>query len=612
MNTPSVPNTAVKLSDIKNAFPGRSNAKSLTSYRAVHPNAPSGSDPINLLSFRGLTAVAPSFTTVSTGSQRATLNLVGNSNTMAIYTNNTDTDDSIITVTLQDYLTNKSFQGNVSFSLNTPFPNGITFNSLDGTITIDPTITNTGTTEINENRTITITNAWGNTFSLNVLLTLGPVIGSDNPLTVPSGYAMLMMAGIEQTLSGTDVTQWSPAAGSTAGAVFQPIDAAKPTYYATGGGKSASLPYVSFDGTVSLRNTSGEFIVNTANGGGFTLIAYVHFPTLQSDFPRIFMGNGTGGYTEFIRHQTLLQATAHQINFAFVQGSAFTPVGEWVMLAMRYSNDTKVFQIFKDSLENTAIRGDASTSIYTVNLSYGNNVAIASTPDGAARAVVDINFMAIYPRALTDLELGQFFEQKTFNNGILNPSGETPAPPEPEPEPEPPASNITYPTNWIPTVESTPDSGIDQLDGHPFFTIIRGYRHAYITLNTNAISIDANGYHVIRFTIQGTSVYNQNPPVVWYSTHGERAKVYVQTSSPMRLAYVTKHSGNIAFSMGHPTVSPDGWSPEPTILYGQDNSVTDSSISDVKYTDFFFGFHNIFSPDVATEPVGEYSIAFAT
>lgn len=167
------------------------------------------------------------------------------------------------------------------------------------------------------------------------------------------------------------------------------------------------------------------------------------------------------------------------------------------------------------------------------------------------------------------------------------------------------------PENFLPTTETNADIVTESINSHPYFTTLRGYRNAYITVGSNDIFVDDNGYYVIKLTVQGTVTYSDGGPVVWGTYQGTNlVKISVQTANAMRLAYVTKHSGNVGQTNSHTGLKSDGWGvPSGTLLYDAPNSVSDTQISDEPSSTFFFSFGNVIAsaPEVVN---GQYSIAF--
>lgn len=75
---------------------------------------------------------------------------------------------------LTDYLTDAEFQGTLTFVTDSLFPPGTVFDASVGLITVDPELSNTGTSLLQFNRTITVTNRWGNVATLSVYMTFEP------------------------------------------------------------------------------------------------------------------------------------------------------------------------------------------------------------------------------------------------------------------------------------------------------------------------------------------------------------------------------------------------------------------------------------------------------
>ena len=241
------------------------------------------------------------------------------------------------------------------------------------------------------------------------------------PTRVPTGYAMLMIAGAGQAQSGSIIVQWESVKPNLSGAIFKPVaGSVAPTYSITGGGRSGKLPFVAFNAKNYLKNSSGQFNVDVATGKGLTLLAYVRFPALQTGSPRILHGAGVGGSIELIRTNTNLTASSQQLNNASVTGNNYAPTNQWMMVAMRYSNATKKLQLFKDSVATSTSVTPTGTGALATKIAHGNNVAIGCMAnDGSQKAQMDLNFMALYPRPLTDAELSAFFSAATFANGVM-------------------------------------------------------------------------------------------------------------------------------------------------------------------------------------------------
>jgi len=238
-------------------------------------------------------------------------------------------------------------------------------------------------------------------------------IESATSSVVPVGYAMLLIARSDQVVveGGTSVTQWTPT--GTSGTVFKSqLTHATPTYSASGGGQSGRLPYVSF--TNSFLKNSGAFNVDIADGGGVTLLAHVRFPESQSDISRIFAGGVSlgvdkGGWIEFARESTKLVATSQQLDRAYIKGIGYAPLNQWCVIAMRFSNATKDFQVFHGSIDTVNTITMSPSTQYTTNIAFGDTVAIGCNQNGGENIRMDLNFMALYPRALSDDEMNTFF-----------------------------------------------------------------------------------------------------------------------------------------------------------------------------------------------------------
>lgn len=222
---------------------------------------------------------------------------------------------------------------------------------------------------------------------------------------VPVDYTMRLVPQEGITLVTNSVSSWIPTTNSSMGNVnfSQATSTARPTFNATGGGTNSQMPYLNFASANNqfLQNSSGTWNLNITGGGGFTMVYHIKFNTSQS-FPRIFTGNGTGSWLEINQNGTALGANIGQVGAA-LNAANYSPVGTWILQAVRWNNSTRVFEVFRDSI--TTKTSTTSTSSVTTNLAYANNVLIGKSLNADPYLNADIAWMYMYNRALSDAEL---------------------------------------------------------------------------------------------------------------------------------------------------------------------------------------------------------------
>lgn len=159
--TPSVPATGIiRLSQLKAAFPGITTlpdgTTALSRLRNAHPSVPAAGS-LNFSHFRGLTAVTPALTALSTLSSSGT-NITLSNLTIAGFVSASQVGSH--TLNIASYLENASFHGTMTYAVTAgTLPSGVTLSSAG--------ILSSNTSAIaNTNVTITATNAFGNSVSI--------------------------------------------------------------------------------------------------------------------------------------------------------------------------------------------------------------------------------------------------------------------------------------------------------------------------------------------------------------------------------------------------------------------------------------------------------------
>ncbi len=403
MPTTAVPVSGpVNLSAIQSAFPGKGN--SLGNYLGAHSALPA-SGTISFSSFKGLTAASPAHALGSASGSNVSVDSTG------AFTGTVGTSQvAAMSYSLSNYVLLSAYQnGAVTYAVTSgTLPTGVTL-SPSGTLTINSMTATSGTVSVG----ITATNPWGNTAVVPVTFNFAAATAA---VSAPTGWSARFIAGVGQAYSsGTSVSSWTPS-GTSSGVFSQGTVASQPTYVATGGGINANLPYVYFNGSNYLQNSSGTFNLPILTGGGFTFVAHVLFLNATDNYPRIFTGNGTGSYMEIIRNGTGVTFTLGQAGINIV-GSSFAPANVWFLLGIRYTSATKLLELFKDT-RATTVSGTFNSA--TTDLSYGNTAYIGKSLNSDPLMNMYMNFMIMYSRPLSNADMDTLMSSASKASGLAN------------------------------------------------------------------------------------------------------------------------------------------------------------------------------------------------
>ena len=408
MPTALIPATgAISTTMIKASFPGKSG--SLSAYRGFHSKLPTTGE-VAFSAFRGITAVSP---THSMGASTGTnLTAVAAVNAATFSGSVSGTMIGTMTYTMSSYISSAYQNGTLTYALTAgTLPTGVTVDAA-GIVRINTSAATGGAVSVS----VTCTNVWGNTTDL--LLTFN--FAALAKVTPPTGWAGFFEAGKGQAYSsGASINSWTPS-GTSGGVFTQGTVSAQPTYSIAGGGMNGNLPYVRFDGSSFMQNSSGTFNLPVLSGGGqspgFTFVASVMFPNATDSFPRIFTGRSpTASYLEILRNGTNLQATMGQVAGNLI-ATNFAPANTWILIGFRYNGTTKLFELFKDSRATSVSK---TVNALSYDFAFGNNTYIGKSLNADPLMKMDLNFMIMYPRSLSDAEMDVLLSTAAKSEGTV-------------------------------------------------------------------------------------------------------------------------------------------------------------------------------------------------